>query len=112
LFGVTTADAGWAGSRYNHGDCSLSHANGRPTLSCRARFTTITPNVTQEILVADALCANGIRTVRRTGTRVDSFVGYDVYNGPAPLAKFNVFGNETDFRQEWRDLVETDLGCT
>jgi hypothetical protein len=112
VFGVASATAGWAGSRYAHGDCSLTSNGGRPGLFCQARFTTVTPNASFTLGVTDETCTSGIRLIRRTGTRVSSFIGYDAYSGPVPLSKFNIFGNETDFQDTWRDVVETDLGCS
>lgn len=113
VFGVATADAGWAGSRYSHSDCSLtSDGAGRPGLVCHARFSTVTPNASSEILRTDDSCRSGLRVIRRTGTLVRSFLGEDRYNGPVPLSKFNIGGNETDFQDQWVGLVETDLGCS
>ena len=47
----------------------------------------------------------------RTGTLITRFDVFDFYDGPVPLDRFNLGGNESNFRFEWVGVVETNLGC-
>jgi hypothetical protein len=110
LMGATDARAGWAGSRYEHNECTLK-AVGRPLLYCETSVTQVERNATETFGVGDETCASGLRLFQRTGTRITRFRVFDYYDGPVPLAKFNFAGDEAGFEFEWVDVVETDLGC-
>jgi hypothetical protein len=112
LMGAADARAGWAGSRYEHSECTLNTAHGvRPSLYCETSVTQVEHNVTEIFGVADETCVSGLRLVQRTGTRITRFRVFDYYDGPVPLASFNFAGDEAGFEFEWVDVVETDLGC-
>ena len=68
-------------------------------------------NATETIAVGDGACAAGFRLVTRTGTLITRFDVFDFYDGPVPLDRFNLGGNESNFRFEWVGVVETNLGC-
>jgi len=108
----SVASAGWAGSRYNRSECALHVGkDGRPSLSCQSSFVE-TDVVTGELTVADASCPSGSRSVRRVQTIEMTWIVFDLYNGPVPLAAFNVGGDEFPVSTRLISSTDTDLGCT
>lgn len=109
---VTSASAasGWAGSRYAVSDCRQIDNHGRPGLYCQKLFFSTT-QTTQTTLVADESCSSGLRRIDRSGTLQTSFLGFDYYSGPVPLAKFNTGGDNVNFTDTWLIFTDSDRGC-
>ena len=106
-----TASAGWAGSRYDHSECTLqADGGGRPSLTCQSSFLD-TFLLVDELNVPDASCPSGQRVVRREQTIEETWIVFDFYNGPGPLARFNIAGNESPVSSRLVSAVETSLGC-
>lgn len=109
--GAQAHASGWAGSRYEQQDCRHVSNGGKPGLYCERVFVTTFP-ATRTIGIADETCPSGTRSVSRSGTIEESFKGYDYYDGPVPLAKFEIAGNESDSTDTWiAGYTDTDLGC-
>ena len=106
------AKASSAGSGYSRSDCQLmlSPGNGRPSLYCTRQYTEQSA-VDAVAVVADGTCPNGYRLVSVTGTLQTVWRVWDLYDGPAPLDKFNVAGNEAPVSETMLNRVENDLGC-
>jgi hypothetical protein len=108
----SVASAGWAGSRYAQSECVLNVGkNGRPSLGCQSSFVE-TGVVTSELTVADTSCPSGNRLMRRTQTIEMTWIVFDFYNGPVPLAAFNVGGDEFPVSSRVISSVDTNFGCT
>jgi hypothetical protein len=108
----SVASAGWAGSRYDKSECALHVGkDGRPFLSCQSSFVE-TDVVTGELSVADASCRSGSRLIRRVQTIEMTWIVFDLYSGPAPLAAFNIGGDEFPVSSRLISSADTDLGCT
>ena len=88
----------------------LSPGTGRPSLYCTSTFTE-TSDVEGTAYVPDSTCTNGYRVVNVTGTMQTVWRVWDLYDGPAPIEKFNVAGNEAPVSETWLSRVETDLSC-
>lgn len=106
------ATASSARSGYSRSDCQLmlSPGNGRPSLYCTRQYTEQSA-VDAVAIVADGTCPNGYRLVSVTGTLQTLWRVWDLYDGPAPLDKFNVAGNEAPVSETMLNRVENDLGC-
>jgi hypothetical protein len=107
-----SALAGWAGSRYDQSECTLNVGHdGRPFLYCQTSFVE-TEVFTDDLTVQDASCPSGQRLIHRVQTVEMTWIVFDYFAGPVPLARFNFAGDEypTSFRLV--STVETDLGCT
>ncbi len=59
----------------------------------------------------DAQCPTGIRLYLRSGTIEVRFKAYDSYDGPVPIPRFAIGGNESSYTESWLDFSDTDLGC-
>jgi hypothetical protein len=61
--------------------------------------------------VADTSCASGQRLVRHEQTIEETWMVFDVFVGPVPLAQFALFGNEFPTSFRLISDVTTTLGC-
>jgi len=109
---AANANASWAGSPYSRSECQLmlSPGTGRPSLYCTRTYTE-TAEIEGTAYVGDDTCESGYRVLSVTGTLETLWRVWDLYDGPAPLAKFNVAGNEAPVSETWVRRAETDLGC-
>ena len=109
LTSVGAASAGgWAGSRYDKSDCTYSKESN--ILYCEATFSH-EGFATEDHAIADERCPNGLRLIRRTGWRTETWVGWDLYTGRTPVRHHSIAGNEGSPEVSWRDFVDVDLGC-
>ncbi|HKX47043.1 MAG TPA: hypothetical protein VJM06_00125 [Gaiellaceae bacterium] len=116
LLGLSTltfpfaASAGWGNSPYEKGDCTYT----KETHSLYCETIVIHETVKTEVLsIADESCLSGLRQVSRTGTFVEPTFVFDGFDGPAPNANRNTFGDDVPlFGEEfWTDFTDTALGC-
>jgi hypothetical protein len=110
----SSAIAGWAGSRYEKSDCTLSTASqgGKPGLYCETYF--IGPQEVQSgdlLLMPDDTCPSGVRHVQEMLTLEVTYFGYDFYDGPVPLAKFNTGGDEFPVSSRILSIDHVIAGC-
>jgi hypothetical protein len=49
--------------------------------------------------------------IRRERTVEETWIVFDYYDGPVPLAQFNFAGNEYPYSDRLVSTVDTDLGC-
>jgi hypothetical protein len=109
LTSIGTASAGgWAGSRYEKSNCTYTKETN--LLYCEATFTH-EEFTSEDRAVTDESCPNGTRLIRRTGVRVDTWVGWDLYTGHTPVGHHSIAGNEGLPETTWRDFTDVDLGC-
>ena len=112
MFVAPSASAGWAGSRYEKSECTFQvNQGGRPGLYCETTFI-VRFSFLDEFTVADSSCPSGERTMRREQTFEETWMGFDIYHGPAPIAQFAFAGNESPISSpRLLSDVTTALGC-
>jgi hypothetical protein len=107
-FTATASAGGWAGSRYDKGDCTYNKEVD--SLYCEAWFTEEN-YITERFGVFDDSCESSIRIIERTGWLVTTYRGWGAFTGRIPHAKNEIAGNEDGFNDTWRDYTDVDRGC-
>jgi hypothetical protein len=99
--------AGAAGTAYKPSQCEWTGT----ALICERTFQT-TEYLEGQIYVLDATCASGQHVFSFTETDLVTWRQFDYYSGRAPLAKWNVGGNEVIIDTEVLAYeITADLGC-
>ena len=102
------ASAGWGNWPYDKSDCTYTKESH--SLYCETIVTHETVK-TEVLSIADESCPSGLRQTSRTGTFVEQTFVFDGFDGPAPNANRNTFGNDIPLLGLWKDFTDTALGC-